>query len=134
MLCTCTHILYSLLSSLDYFQGSIEFMRDYTSIDFPFVLYNAHTEEFQYSRYFIYARRVCRNIKTLSNSLCCHYLYWYFPPNIVLSIFHVIYLISLSGNGIIMMIIDNLPAQLPRESTDYFGSRLLPFITDLVSL
>ena len=56
-----------------------------------------------------------------------------FPPTIVLSIFHVIYLISLSGNGIIMMIIDNLPAQLPREATDYFGSRLLPFITDLVS-
>ncbi len=31
-----------------------------------------------------------------------------------------------------MMSIDNLPAQLPREATDYFGSRLLPFIPDLV--
>ena len=42
-------------------------------------------------------------------------------------------LTSLSGNGIVMMSIDNLPAQLPREATDYFGSRLLPYISDLVS-
>ena len=30
------------------------------------------------------------------------------------------------------MSIDNLPAQLPREATDYFGSRLVPFIPDMV--
>ena len=39
-----------------------------------------------------------------------------------------------SGRGIVVMSIDNLPAQLPREATDYFGSLLLPFIGDSVSL
>ena len=33
-----------------------------------------------------------------------------------------------------MSSIDNLPAQLPREATDYFGSRLLPFVYELVSV
>lgn len=39
-----------------------------------------------------------------------------------------------SGRGVVVMSIDNLPAQLPREATDYFGSLLLPFIEDSVSL
>jgi alpha-aminoadipic semialdehyde synthase len=70
--------------------GSIEFMTDYSTIDFPFYLYNAHTETINWS--------------------------------------------SLSGNGIVMSSIDNLPAQLPREATDYFGSRLLPFVYDLLKI
>ena len=40
--------------------------------------------------------------------------------------------ISIAGNGIVLMSIDNLPAQLPREATDYFGSRLYPFLPDMV--
>lgn len=40
----------------------------------------------------------------------------------------------LDGNGILLMAVDNLPAQLPREATDFFGSKLLPFIPDCVSL
>ena len=40
--------------------------------------------------------------------------------------------LSIAGNGIVLMSIDNLPAQLPREATDYFGTRLLPFIPDMV--
>ena len=39
----------------------------------------------------------------------------------------------MSGNGILILSIENLPAQIPREATDYFGSRLSPFIADLVS-
>ena len=39
---------------------------------------------------------------------------------------------SIAGNGLLLMSVDNLPAQLPREATDYFGSRLLPFIADMV--
>ena len=39
-----------------------------------------------------------------------------------------------SGRGVVVMSIDNLPAQLPREATDYFGSLLLPFIEDSVSM
>ena len=30
--------------------------------------------------------------------------------------------------------IDNLPAQLPREATDYFGQLLLPWIPEMVKL
>ena len=40
--------------------------------------------------------------------------------------------VSISGNGILLMSIDNLPAQLPREATDYFGNRLFPFISEMV--
>ena len=32
-----------------------------------------------------------------------------------------------------MMSVDNLPAQFPRESTEYFGSKLLPLLHDFVS-
>ena len=39
---------------------------------------------------------------------------------------------SIAGNGILLMSIDNLPAQLPREATDYFGSRLMPFLPEMV--
>jgi alpha-aminoadipic semialdehyde synthase len=41
---------------------------------------------------------------------------------------------DIAGNGIVLMSIDNLPAQLPREATDYFGSKLLPFIPDMLRL
>ena len=39
---------------------------------------------------------------------------------------------SMSESGVVMMSIDNLPAQLPREATDLFGSKLFPYIPDLV--
>ena len=39
----------------------------------------------------------------------------------------------MSDNGILIMAIDNLPAQVPRESTDYFGSKMLPLMYDCVS-
>ena len=31
-----------------------------------------------------------------------------------------------------MCSIDNMPAQLPRESTEYFGSLLMPHVLDIV--
>ena len=34
--------------------------------------------------------------------------------------------------GVLMCSIDNLPAQMPREATSYFGSLLLPHMPDLV--
>lgn len=40
----------------------------------------------------------------------------------------------MSGRGVVMMSIDNLPAQLPREATDHFGSRLFPYIYNSVRL
>lgn len=39
---------------------------------------------------------------------------------------------SMSDSGIVMMSIENLPAQIPREATDLFGSKLFPYIPDLV--
>ena len=40
---------------------------------------------------------------------------------------------SFSGDGVLMCSIDNMPAQLPRESTEYFGSLLMPHVIDIVS-
>uniref|UniRef100_A0A4W4GQJ0 Saccharopine dehydrogenase (NAD(+), L-glutamate-forming) n=1 Tax=Electrophorus electricus TaxID=8005 RepID=A0A4W4GQJ0_ELEEL len=40
---------------------------------------------------------------------------------------------SVEGNGILMCSIDNLPAQLPIEATDYFGDRLLPYIWEMLT-
>lgn len=38
----------------------------------------------------------------------------------------------MEGNGILMCSIDNLPAQLPIEATEYFGDRLFPYIWEMV--
>lgn len=40
---------------------------------------------------------------------------------------------SVEGNGILMCSIDNLPAQLPIEATEYFGDRLFPYLWEMVS-
>ncbi|XP_028397986.1 alpha-aminoadipic semialdehyde synthase, mitochondrial-like [Dendronephthya gigantea] len=40
--------------------------------------------------------------------------------------------IGMAGDGILICSIDNLPAQLPREATDYFGKLLLPWIPEMV--
>uniref|UniRef100_A0A8C9TUU6 Aminoadipate-semialdehyde synthase n=1 Tax=Scleropages formosus TaxID=113540 RepID=A0A8C9TUU6_SCLFO len=39
---------------------------------------------------------------------------------------------SVEGSGILMCSIDNLPAQLPIEATEYFGDRLFPYIWEMV--
>lgn len=39
---------------------------------------------------------------------------------------------SFAGNGILMCSIDNMPTQLPLESTDMFGNLLFPYIMDIV--
>ena len=41
---------------------------------------------------------------------------------------------SFSGPGVLMCSIDNMPAQLPRESTEFFGGLLFPHIHDIVRL
>ncbi|PIN99416.1 hypothetical protein AB205_0178640, partial [Aquarana catesbeiana] len=38
---------------------------------------------------------------------------------------------SVEGNGILMCSIDNLPAQLPIEATEYFGDMLFPYIEEM---
>ncbi|KAG2459880.1 alpha-aminoadipic semialdehyde synthase, mitochondrial [Polypterus senegalus] len=39
----------------------------------------------------------------------------------------------MEGTGILMCSIDNLPAQLPVEATEYFGDRLFPYIWEMLS-
>lgn len=39
---------------------------------------------------------------------------------------------SVEGSGILICSIDNLPAQLPIEATEYFGDRLFPYIWEMV--
>ncbi|XP_045474801.1 alpha-aminoadipic semialdehyde synthase, mitochondrial [Harmonia axyridis] len=39
---------------------------------------------------------------------------------------------SFSGPGVLVCSIDNMPTQLPRESTDFFGDLLIPFTTNIL--
>lgn len=39
---------------------------------------------------------------------------------------------SFKGPGVLVCSIDNMPTQLPRESTDFFGDHLLPFAMDIL--
>ncbi|XP_059833923.1 alpha-aminoadipic semialdehyde synthase, mitochondrial [Hypanus sabinus] len=40
---------------------------------------------------------------------------------------------SLEGKGILMCSIDNLPAQLPIEATEYFGDKLCPYLWEMLA-
>ena len=40
--------------------------------------------------------------------------------------------LSMSADGVLVSSIDNMPAQLPREATDFFGSQLSPYIEEIV--
>ncbi|XP_067906993.1 alpha-aminoadipic semialdehyde synthase, mitochondrial [Heterodontus francisci] len=40
---------------------------------------------------------------------------------------------SFEGSGILMCSIDNLPAQLPIEATEYFGDKLCPYLWEMLS-
>ncbi|XP_076266070.1 lysine ketoglutarate reductase/saccharopine dehydrogenase isoform X2 [Rhynchophorus ferrugineus] len=40
---------------------------------------------------------------------------------------------SFKGPGVLVCSIDNMPTQIPRESTDFFGDLLLPFIYDIIN-
>ena len=39
---------------------------------------------------------------------------------------------SFSGPGVLICSIDNMPAQMPQESTNYFGGLLRPYVNDMV--
>ena len=41
---------------------------------------------------------------------------------------------SFGGNGVLVCSIDNMPTQLPREATEFFGGLLFPYIKHMVSL
>ncbi|CAG5131011.1 unnamed protein product [Candidula unifasciata] len=39
---------------------------------------------------------------------------------------------SFAGDGVLICSIDNMPAQIPREATEYFGSLLFPYIEEML--
>lgn len=39
---------------------------------------------------------------------------------------------SFKGPGVLVCSIDNMPTQLPRESTDFFGNLLYPYALDII--
>ncbi|UYV78979.1 AASS [Cordylochernes scorpioides] len=41
-------------------------------------------------------------------------------------------LVAFSGPGVLVCSIDNMPTQLPREATDFFGDLLFPFVADFL--
>ncbi|EDO38256.1 predicted protein [Nematostella vectensis] len=67
--------------------GSLEFMKECTTIEYPFHLYDIKTGTSQ---------------------------------------------IGMAGDGVLICSIDNVPAQLPREATDYFGKLLLPWLPEMI--
>lgn len=67
--------------------GSLAFMTECTTIEYPFHLYNIKSGTSQ---------------------------------------------IGMAGDGVLICSIDNLPAQLPREATDYFGKLLVPWLQEMV--
>jgi hypothetical protein len=42
--------------------------------------------------------------------------------------------IILAADGIPLLAVDNLPSEFPREASEHFSTKLLPFIPHLVSL
>lgn len=43
------------------------------------------------------------------------------------------YFDDMNGEGIILLAVDNLPTELPKEATNHFGDVLLQFLTDMVN-
>ncbi|GFO42770.1 alpha-aminoadipic semialdehyde synthase, mitochondrial [Plakobranchus ocellatus] len=87
----CPHLPHRLLAICDISAdpgGSIEFMKECTTIDRPFSLYDAE-----------------QNVDKE----------------------------SFAGDGVLICSIDNMPAQIPREATEYFGSLLLPYVNDMLA-
>ncbi|CAH1390157.1 unnamed protein product [Nezara viridula] len=40
---------------------------------------------------------------------------------------------SFKGPGVLVCSIDNMPTQLPKESTDFFGELVLPYVSDIIT-
>mmetsp|Transcript_40997 Transcript_40997/g.53719 ORF Transcript_40997/g.53719 Transcript_40997/m.53719 type:complete len:119 (+) Transcript_40997:1096-1452(+) len=76
--------------SADY-EGSVEFTSHFTSIEEPFMLYNAVTEEFR---------------DKINDDMQEH--------------------------DILFTSVDHLPAEMPKEASNHFGSKLMPFVEAVV--
>ncbi|XP_035676026.1 alpha-aminoadipic semialdehyde synthase, mitochondrial-like [Branchiostoma floridae] len=104
--------------------GSLEFMTECTSIDVPFILYDAEHHVLRprtSSLITPYGSSV-----TLADQDSSEYLSRRLktnrggPPT------------CFAGDGVLVCSIDNFPAQLPREATDYFGNLLIPYVWQML--
>ncbi|UYV78985.1 AASS [Cordylochernes scorpioides] len=94
--------------------GSIEFMTECTTIDTPFCLYDA--DQHQNSE-----RGKTEMLIKVLNAVYEN----------VIKVFQLLMLLSsFAGPGVLVCSIDNMPTQLPREATDFFGDLLFPFVAD----
>eukprot|EP00795_Rhopilema_esculentum_P002139 gene2139-17726_t len=84
--------------------GSIEFMKENTTIECPFALHDIKKGTKQLGPILFFTIRQSYQI-----------------------------LERTAGDGVLICSIENLPAQLPREATDYFGRLLLPWIPEMVN-
>lgn len=89
--------------------GSIEFMNECTTIDNPFLVYDAelHSEHNRWG--------TILEIISSKDRLCILFL-----------LLH-----SFKGAGILICSIDNMPTQLPTESTDSFGDLMMPYVLNI---
>jgi len=72
------------------FEGSIEFTSHFTSIEEPFMLYNAIDESFRWK------------------------------------------INDMQEHDILFTSVDHLPAEMPKEASNHFGSKLMPFVEAVV--
>lgn len=118
--------------------GSIEFMNECTTIDSPFCLYDAdrNKDRNRLVSYKFKTKYIIHSYKITTVSLfhpdffsllsSAVFLFAYFQ--LFLNTFYS----SFKGPGVLVCSIDNMPTQLPRESTDFFGDLLDPYCEDIM--
>ena len=76
--------------------------------------------------------------RCLGSFVCCQTLVFLVKPYRPVGFHFLVAFFSLlnrfSGDGVLVCSIDNMPAQLPREATDFFGNLLQPLVPEMVSL
>ena len=88
-------------------------MNECTTIDTPFCLYDAeqHKDTKRYTTKLWYGDGHFTHIEGTNEKKSIH---------------------SFKGPGVLVCSIDNMPTQLPREATDFFGDLLLPYMFDVL--
>jgi alpha-aminoadipic semialdehyde synthase len=86
-------------------QGSLEFMDHSTSIEDPFFIYDPIAK---------------KNHKKYVNEIHERY--------------NVKTRFSMEGRGVLILSVENLPAELPLEASTHFGKALLPHAVELVTI
>lgn len=120
--------------------GSIEFMNECTTIDSPFCLYDADRNKDR-NRLVVYNSQVNTYLTKCPLYISFILIFFsivyrrlYFLGKYLFTYFHFFFhpfSSSFKGPGVLVCSIDNMPTQLPRESTDFFGELLLPYCEDI---